>query len=91
MRTPPESKLNVLDQAKVPWNTSDLRKGMRDRDVAKRKAIKSNNPQDWAMYKRLRNRINGEVKSTKATYYASAFIQSNNSRPVRKITRLWKN
>ena len=50
---------------------------MRDRDVAKRKAIKSNNPQDWAMYKRLRNRINGEVKSTKASYYASAFIQSN--------------
>ena len=27
--------------------------------------------------KRLRNRINGEVKSTKASYYASAFIQSN--------------
>ena len=50
---------------------------MRDRDVAKRKAIKSNNPQDWAMYKRLRNRIKGEVKSTKASYYASAFIQSN--------------
>ena len=50
---------------------------MRDRDVAKRKAIKSNNPQDWAMYKMLRNRINGEVKSTKASYYASAFIQSN--------------
>ncbi|CAH3150448.1 unnamed protein product, partial [Porites lobata] len=29
------------------------------------------------MYKRLRNRINGEVKSTKASYYASTFIQSN--------------
>ena len=50
---------------------------MRDRDVAKRKAIKSNNPQHWAMYKRLRNWINGEVKSTKASYYGSAFIQSN--------------
>ena len=83
-----QSKLNVLGQAKVPWITSDLRKRMRDRDVAKRKAVKSNNPQDWAMYKRLRNRINGKVKSTKASYYASAFIQSNNSRPVRKITRL---
>ena len=47
------------------------------RDVAKRKAIKSNNPQDWAMDKRLRNRINGEVKYTKASYYASAFIQCN--------------
>ncbi|CAH3173115.1 unnamed protein product, partial [Porites lobata] len=42
-----------------------------------RKAIKSTNPQDWAMYKRLQKRINGEVKSTKASYYASAFIQSN--------------
>jgi len=50
---------------------------MRDRDLPKRKAIKSNNPQDWALYKRLRNRINGEVKSTKASYYASAFVQSN--------------
>ena len=50
---------------------------MCDHNVVKRKAIKCNNPQDWAMYKKLRNRINGEVKSTKASYYASAFIQSN--------------
>ena len=49
---------------------------MRDRDIAKRKAIKSKDPQDWAVYKTLRNRINGDVKSTKA-YYADAFIQSN--------------
>ena len=73
----PPIKTKRVRSGKVPWITSDLRKGMRDRDVAKRKAIKSNNPQDWAMYKRLRNRINGEVKSTKASYYASAFIQSN--------------
>ena len=33
------------------------------------------------MYKRLQKRINGGVKSTKASYYAGAFIQSNgNSR-----------
>ena len=70
-------KTKRVRSGKVPWITSDLRKGMRDRDVAKRKAVKSNNPQDWAMYKRLRNRINGEVKSTKAFYYVSAFIQSN--------------
>ncbi|CAH3140907.1 unnamed protein product, partial [Porites evermanni] len=49
------------------------------RDISRQdwSSIKSNNPQDWAMYKRLRNRINGEVKSTKASYYASAFVQSN--------------
>ena len=39
---------------------------MRDRNVAKRKAIKSNDPQNW-VYKRLRKKINGEVKSTKAS------------------------
>ena len=44
---------------------------------AKQKAIKSNDPVDWAVYKRLRNKINGEVKSAKSSYYANAFIPSN--------------
>ena len=69
--------INYVRSGKITWITSELRKGMRNRNVAKQKAIKSNNPQDWAMYKRLQKRINGEVKSSKASYYASAFIQSN--------------
>ena len=32
---------------------------------------------DWAVYKRLRNKINGEVKSSNPSYYANAFIQCN--------------
>ena len=37
-----QSKQNVLGQAKkVPWIISDLRKGMRDRYIAKRKTVKS--------------------------------------------------
>ena len=44
---------------------------------AKQKAIKSNDPLDWAVCKRLRNKINGEVKSAKSSYYANAFIKSN--------------
>ena len=36
-----QSKQNVLGQAKkVPWIISDLRKGMRDRYIAKRKPVK---------------------------------------------------
>ena len=70
-------KTKYVRSGKITWITSELRRGMRNRNVAKQKAIKSNNPQDWAMYKRLQKRINGEVKSTKASYYASAFIQSN--------------
>ena len=69
---------------------------MRDHNVVKRKAIKCNNPQDWAIYKRLHNRINEEVKSTKASYYARAFIQSNdNSRKtwqlINELTSRHKN
>ena len=90
-------KTKRVRSGNVPWITSDLTEGMRDRDVAKRKAIKSNDNHDWAVYKRLRNTINGEVKSTKASYYANTLIRTNGdscktgqmiittSRPVRKI------
>ena len=46
---------------------------MRDRDVAKRKAMASNDPRDWAKYKKLRNTINNNIKTSKASYYSHAF------------------
>ena len=58
-------KTKRVRSGNVPWITSDLRERMRDRDVAKRKAIKSNDPHDWA------------EKSTKTSYYANAFIRTN--------------
>ena len=72
-------KTKRVRSGNVPWITTDLQEGMCDRDVVKLKAIKSNDPHDWAVYKRLRirNEINGEVKSTKASYYVSAFIRTN--------------
>ena len=39
---------------KAPWINSELKKGMRDPDAAKRKAMASNDPRDWAKYKKLR-------------------------------------
>ena len=54
---------------------------MRDRDAAKRKAMASNDPRDWAKYKKLRNTINNNIKTSKASYYSHAFSQSKgNSR-----------
>ena len=61
---------------KAPWINSELKKGMRDRDAAKRKAITSNDPHDWKKYKKLRNIINNDIKTSKAFYYSNAFIQS---------------
>ena len=43
---------------KAPWINSQLKKGMRDRDAAKRKAITSNDPRDWEKYKKLQNILN---------------------------------
>ena len=53
---------------KAPWINSELKKGMRDLDATKRKAMASNGPRDWANYKKLRNTINNNIKTSKASY-----------------------
>ena len=54
---------------------------MRDRDAPKRKAMASNDPHDLAKYKKLRNTINNNIKTSKASYFSNAFSQSKgNSR-----------
>ena len=69
------SELDALEQIKHPGSIQNFKKkGMRDRDATKRKAIKSNDPRDWARYKKLRNIINNNIKTTKASYYSNAFI-----------------
>ena len=52
---------------KAPWINSELKKGMRDRDAAKRKAMASNDPRDLAKYKKLRNAINNNIKTLSST------------------------
>ena len=49
---------------------------MRDRDAAKRKAMASNDPHDLAKYKKLRNTINNNIKTSRASYHSNAFSQS---------------
>ena len=54
---------------------------MRDCDAAKRKSMASNDPGDWAKYKKLRNTLNNNIKTSKASYYSNACSQSKgNSR-----------
>ena len=43
------------------------------RDVLKIKAIKSNNPIDWANFRRMRNIVNTNIKSAKELYYKKTF------------------
>ena len=46
-----------------PWITAGLKERMHNRDTLKIKAIKSNDPQDWANFKRMRNKVNTEIKA----------------------------
>ena len=74
------SELDVLEQKSTRIN-SEVKKGMRDSDAAKRKAMASNDLLDWAKYKKLRNIINNNIKTSEASYYSNAFSQSKgNSR-----------
>ena len=61
---------------------------MRCRDAAKRKAIRTKNPLDWANYRKLRNRINDKVKNTKASYYHSTQSRGNARRTWKTINNL---
>ena len=49
--------------------------------LPKEKLKASNNPRDWANYKKLRNTTNNSIKASKASYYFNVFSQSKgNSR-----------
>ena len=56
---------------KVPWMTSDIKKLMNTRDNFKRKAILTNNENDWLIFKTTRNKVNIELRNAKKDYYSS--------------------
>ena len=55
---------------KVPWMTSDIKKLMNTRDNFKRKAIVTNNENDWLIFKTTRNKVNIELRNAKKAYYS---------------------
>jgi len=71
----------------IPWINLALKNDMHSGGAAKKKAIKTKNPQDWANYKKLRNKINNKVKTTKASYYHNSLIQyeGNSRRPINHL------
>ena len=39
--------------------------------------MKSNDPHDWAIFKRMRNKVNSEIKAAKELFYSNNFIEAN--------------
>ena len=48
--------------SKSPWISVELKQRMRERDFLKTKAIKTQDPLDWAVFKKSRNFVNSEIK-----------------------------
>ena len=49
----------------------------------KMKAINSNDPHDWACFKRMRNKVKVAIRQTKELFYKSKFIESDGDRVKR--------
>ena len=56
---------------KVPWMTSDIKKLMNTRDNFKRKAILTNNENDWLIFRTTKNKVNIELRNAKKDYSCS--------------------
>ena len=56
-----------------PWITSELKDLMHNRDILKIKASKTNDPTDWALFKKQRNIVNKQIRSAKQVYYQNSF------------------
>ena len=46
---------------------------MHDRDILKIKASKSNDSNDWSLFKKQRNTVNSEIRLPKQAYYQNSF------------------
>ena len=61
---------------KSPWITADLKKLMHSRDIMKIKAINSNDPHDWACFKKMGNKVNFAIQA-KQLFYKNKFSKSD--------------
>ena len=76
---------------KSPWITTERRELITGRNRLKRQATLTKQPSIWDEYKKVRNRINNEIKTEKANYYKSKISQNTGDpkeiwRTINKLT-----
>ena len=60
-----------------PWITAGLKERVHNRGTLKIKAIKLNDLHDSANFKRMRNKVNTEIKAAKELFYNNKFTETN--------------
>ena len=69
----------------APWLSADTKISMKDRDSAQRKATQTQHPDDWRLYRNLRNTVTARMKLEKSSWQKQRLDHSQNS-----STNLWK-
>lgn len=67
---------NSLSNETHSWILPQLKKRMHKRDNLKRRAMISNDVNDWADFKKIRNQVNSKIKNAIEMYFKSAFYDS---------------
>ncbi|CAH3121114.1 unnamed protein product, partial [Porites lobata] len=58
---------------KSPWITTNLKKRMNFRNGLKKKAVKTKDASSWNRFRKVKNKVNQEIKATKKAYYNNSF------------------
>ena len=78
-----KTRKHTTVHAPSPWITPHIKNLICERDRAKRKAERDQSI--WPQYKRLRNRVNSELRRSVETYYQN-LIDENSNNPK----EMWK-
>ena len=70
----------------APWLSSETKVIMKERDAAQVQASDSNHPDDWRLFRNLRNHVTRRMRNEKASWERQRLDHSQNS-----STNLWKN
>ena len=76
----------IPDKRNLPWLNMELMKSMRTRNLAYRKAKRSNKSNHWYAYKRKRNQVANQLKHAKKIFFSS--LNPSNPKSFWKATKV---
>lgn len=72
-------KQKHLKKRTLPWINEELKKLMKERDLALKKSVKTKLSSDINIFKSLRNRVTKNIRKSKAEYYITTITEAKGS------------
>ena len=71
---------------KSPWITTNLKKRMNFRNRLKKKAVKTKDASSWNRFRKVKNKVNQEIKAAKKAYYNNS---PKSCSPYSNVRHFW--